>query len=235
MYVKECLINIGISKLPPECKYVAWIDPGVEFENDRWIVDAIQELKTTGIIQLFDKCKTVGREYQTKAEQIGFVKRYFEDFSPKVSKNDSCNGEPGLAWAANKKDLIKLKGFIDFAIGGGGSLYMANGFLGELKKLNLINPTGIYMKKLKKWEKYTISHIDNKLGYLKGGVIQFDFYKEDSNLIILKEKALHENNFDPDKDLKKDRQGLYSFNDPQSPIALKLFEITNPPINIEKT
>ena len=55
MWQKERLINYGLSKLPAECKYFAWIDCDVMFHADDWCQQACEKLKTADVIQLFKK------------------------------------------------------------------------------------------------------------------------------------------------------------------------------------
>ena len=53
LWIKENMINLAISHLPADAKYVAWIDADLEFVNKNWVSDTISALQTYPIIQLF--------------------------------------------------------------------------------------------------------------------------------------------------------------------------------------
>ena len=55
MWQKERLLNIALDYLPPQAKYVAWIDCDVILENTFWYLEAIELLKSNDVIQLFDE------------------------------------------------------------------------------------------------------------------------------------------------------------------------------------
>lgn len=56
LWHKESLLNKIIKDLPPEYRYVFWVDADVIFENKNWLVDGVQELHKNNIIQPFDYC-----------------------------------------------------------------------------------------------------------------------------------------------------------------------------------
>lgn len=57
LWHKESLINKMVAELPPEFKYVFWVDADVLFTNQNWLVEGVEQLKGTAkIIQPFEYC-----------------------------------------------------------------------------------------------------------------------------------------------------------------------------------
>ena len=46
LWYKENLINIAVTHLPSDWKYMAWIDTDIEFTNKNWVDETIQQLQT---------------------------------------------------------------------------------------------------------------------------------------------------------------------------------------------
>lgn len=54
LWQKERLLNIAVSKLPPEAKYVAWMDCDLAFSNPRWAEETVALLARHPLVQLFN-------------------------------------------------------------------------------------------------------------------------------------------------------------------------------------
>ena len=44
LWHKENLLNLGISRLPRDWRYVAWIDADIEFHNPDWAKETVEQL-----------------------------------------------------------------------------------------------------------------------------------------------------------------------------------------------
>ena len=53
IWIKETLINIVISKLPSNWKYVAWIDADISFLNTNWVNETIIKLQSNDVLHYF--------------------------------------------------------------------------------------------------------------------------------------------------------------------------------------
>jgi len=53
LWHKERLLNLVMRKLPSRWNRVAWIDSDVMFARPTWAMDALRELDTHGVVQLF--------------------------------------------------------------------------------------------------------------------------------------------------------------------------------------
>jgi len=60
VWLKENLVNIGVKELPADWKYMAWIDADIEFRNQKWVQDTVDELKLYDIVQMFQTCVNLG-------------------------------------------------------------------------------------------------------------------------------------------------------------------------------
>jgi len=61
---KENLINIGISRLPDDWEYVAWIDADVTFNRPNWVYETLHALQHWDIVQLFSHSLNLGPKYE---------------------------------------------------------------------------------------------------------------------------------------------------------------------------
>ena len=60
IWIKENLVNVIISDLPENWKYLSWIDADLTFLNRNWVQDTISELQTYDIVQLFQTAVNLG-------------------------------------------------------------------------------------------------------------------------------------------------------------------------------
>jgi hypothetical protein len=132
MFYKENLINIALKKMPVTCKYVAWIDADVRFENRDWVENAILALEEYKIVQLFKYSSFLGPKNETDVASLGFgyccvagiyKKNYSTDRLRLLAleyKNSSraLSDFPrtGLAWASTKAVLTAMHGLFDLHI-----------------------------------------------------------------------------------------------------------------------
>lgn len=56
LFHKEAMLNLAIEDLPPEIKYIFWVDADVIFTNLNWLRDGVRELQTANVIQPFEYC-----------------------------------------------------------------------------------------------------------------------------------------------------------------------------------
>ena len=241
MWIKENLINVCISKLPPHWRYVAWLDADIEFVNQDWVSDCISILKKYKVVQLFDECILLNKDKTTMAKKEGFIYKYFKGtfmsptsksskgnayFSPmdkKKGKEDD-HGHPGFAWAMTRDAYEQLGGLIDFAVTGAADTFMAYSFIGELNKTTIPIKNETYLAALKSWEKKSLQAVRKNVTYLSGAIKHYWHGEFKDRQYYEREKILYETNFDPKADIKKDMQGLYQFVSPTSKLSQRLYQ-----------
>lgn len=153
MWQKERLINYGVSKLPDDCDYYAWIDCDVMFHNNEdWAEQAVDKLKNADVIQLFKK---VFYMPQGMIKYDGSKVPFFQGvaWQAKIHRNwlqRRRSGElpfsvPGFAWACKRNLFDNINGetgIYDRNIVGSGDTFLVDCYLnswdvhGFAKKFN---------------------------------------------------------------------------------------------------
>ncbi len=64
LWHKENMINVGISRLPSDWKYVAWIDADLTFNRPDWAAETIHQLQHFDIVQPFSHSINMGPNWQ---------------------------------------------------------------------------------------------------------------------------------------------------------------------------
>jgi hypothetical protein len=214
LWIKENLINLAISRLPADWKYVAWIDADVTFARPDWVGEAIQRLQHWHVVQMFSQAADLGPDYQVLKIHNGFVKCYREEMKPAKSYS---NWHPGFAWAARREYIDTVGGLIDFSILGAADRNMATALIGRLDDSI---PPGLhanYVKQLRIWA-CRAAKVEKNIGYMEGlllhywhGAKKHRKYKERWQILI-------EEQYDPEQDLKKDWQGVWQISRCTTPV-----------------
>jgi hypothetical protein len=129
LWQKERLLNLLLPRLPPACRYVAWLDGDVLMEPG-WRRRAIAALSIDPLIQLFSSLCYLGRDGRQDGHQRQSVAAAVLDgVQPAASLAGVTNrtgnaASPGMAWAA-QRDLLERHGFYDTCIIGGGDTALA--------------------------------------------------------------------------------------------------------------
>ena len=135
MWQKERLINYGTSKLPPECKYFAWIDCDVIFSDDQWANAAEEKLKQCDILQLFKKVIYLpkgdltfqGRKI-TSVQSVIWQYKIHRNWLNRRRYKDLPFSVPGFAWAA-RREVFSDIGIYDRNIVGSGDTFLVDCYL----------------------------------------------------------------------------------------------------------
>lgn len=119
LWQKEAGINIGAKTLPPNKKYIAFLDSDLLFDNDNWAFDGMSMLKKYSAIQLFDRVEYLNISGNIIRENIGSVWNY--------TTHKSQKGCPGGAWMVRRDYFDKIGGLFPYMITGGGDCPMCDG------------------------------------------------------------------------------------------------------------
>jgi len=212
LWVKENLINIGIKSLPSDAKYVAWIDADLEFENPNWVDQTIEALKDKDIVQLFFTCSDMNPYKKT----LGVHKSFGFCFSKNIGKLANCylnsmkgvNFHTGYAWAARIDIIRKLGGLFENAIAGSSDRHMAYAFIGKISSSYPGNVGDSYTKVLHAWSDNAYKEVKGKVGYVDGNINHYWHGKKADRKYQERWSIIKDNNFDPQKDLTKNEQGV---------------------------
>jgi hypothetical protein len=207
---KENTLNLAISRLPSDWKYVAWIDADIEFCRQDWPEEIVAQLQHFDVIQLFQHAVDLGPTGEVLKVNNGFV----YSWSNKLEiKNTYSLWHPGFAWACTKTAFNNLGGLIDFAILGAGDRHMAMALIGKVQQTTDKRLSAGYKEQLDTWEKRATTHIRQNIGYMEGTIYHHFHGSKRKRFYSDRWKILLSHNFDPEFDLKKDWQGLWILSD----------------------
>ena len=213
IWYKENLINIGISKLPSDWQYVAWVDGDIEFLNPKWMENTVQQLQRYPVVQMFVDLIDLGPKYEVLCVDKGFgycyINRdiYGEEFNKTVKETQiNRTWHPGYCWAATRKAIDLLGGLFDVAISGAADGCMARAFIGMADEYISEKAHPNYRKALLNWQERA-SAFQQNIGYVDGSILHHWHgkkvdrkYKDRFNILI-------DGQFDPVTDLSKDSSG----------------------------
>jgi predicted glycosyltransferase involved in capsule biosynthesis len=135
MWQKERLINYGISKLPPDCKYFGWLDCDVIFSVDNWVELAVQKLQDSEIVQLYKRVSYMPKGHtEWRGEKICMLqsviwqKIIHKNWLNRRRTKELPFSTPGFAWSARKETFADI-GIYDRNIIGSGDTFLVDCYL----------------------------------------------------------------------------------------------------------
>ena len=204
LWFKENLLNIGIKNLPPEAKYICWIDADIKFSNTFWAKDTMEALDKYDVVQMFDKAHDLGPDGSFMTSDLSFINRWQNN-----NFTEKKRGRSGFAWAATRPALEKLGYLIDWGIVGSADWFMAFALTDQVTDENLQTKSGGHSHDaLFTWVNRCREHIKKNVGYVSGSVYHSYHGKKADRGYNTRWKILVENAFNPDEDLEYDSQGL---------------------------
>lgn len=211
IWYKENLLNIGIQHLPKDWEYVAWIDADIEFINESWVRDTIEQLQTYDIVQLFTHAIDLGPKGQVMIVHTGFCYLYVnkEPMNNYVCGTTYKNGHTGYAFACKRSAYDSMGGLLDFCILGSADAHMCLAWIGEVKKSLHSKLNDNYKKMCLAYQDRCERHIKRNIGFVHGSIIHRWHSDKPSRQYSSRWKILLDNDFDPLFDIKKNSKGLY--------------------------
>ena len=224
LWFKENLINLAVQRLPPDWKYMAWVDADVIFVRPDWVGETIQQLQHYKVIQMWSQYQDVTPNFELIGTARSFMDCYVYGGIADMGKNMNMDyspakprigypGAPGLAWAMTREAWDYLGGLIDISILGACDWYMAHALVGNLELVLSKKYNPRYLELLMEWQNRAEKHIKRNVGVMKGLAIHYWHGPKVDRKYGSREQILIENNYNPDVDLKRDWQGAYQLTD----------------------
>jgi hypothetical protein len=213
LWHKEAMLNIGISQLPPDWKYMAWIDSDVLFARPDWVQETLQQLQHYSVVQMFSQARDLTPNYSQFHDHKGFVWSWRTGQNPGQSYN---MWHPGFAWAARRDAIDHIGRLFDYAILGAADRHMACSMIGRIEDSF---PDGLktecpeYYEKLLVYQERALKHINKNIGYVDGLLLHYWHGKKADRRYMDRWKILMNCKYDPELDLKRDWQGLWQIAD----------------------
>jgi hypothetical protein len=208
---KENALNLLIARLPADWKYVAWVDADVLFSRPDWAQETLHQLQHFDFVQLFSHAQDLGPDYEPITTFSGFAFSHVTGEPDTASPYGYYTGlkwHPGYAWAARRSALDQVGGLIDKAILGSADRHMAAALIG--KEVSSYHP-GVsdgYKKTIQVWADRAKA-LRKNIGYVPG-MLQHHWHGPKSKRgYSHRWKVLVDSQYHPDKDLKRDTQGLF--------------------------
>lgn len=124
-FQKEALLNLIISKLPPNFTKIIVCDHDIWFENNNWIESAERHLEFYDFIQPFSTCIWKGKD----GKEIGRKSSFLKTGNPRT-------GHPGFCIGFKRSSFERIE-FYPFCIVGGGDTIFAASVSGNAKTAKL--------------------------------------------------------------------------------------------------
>lgn len=208
---KESMLNAGITRLPRDWKYVAWIDADIDFVRPDWPEEIVHTLQHYEVIQCFQSAVDLGPDGEVIKAFESFMYSYVQG-RPWPQGQYYRQWHPGYAWAARREAIDALGGLIDYAILGSADHHMAWALLGAVHH-NAPNISKPYSKYLNVWQDRALRHIRKNVGYMKGTINHHWHGRKKDRRYADRWKILQKYNYNPEWDIQRDWQGIYQFSD----------------------
>jgi len=206
VWTKENLLNIGLSRLPADWKYAAWIDADIAFRRCDWAAETVHALQTWDVVQPWTDCYDLGPNGEHVAVHRSFC-RIWQD-GGEVGGGYGTFAHPGYAWAATRQALEHLGGLIETAALGAADHHMALALTGHVERSIPASLTGAYAAPLRRWERRAMQHIAGNIGAIGGTIEHFWHGEKRLRRYIERWDVLSGHSFDPDEDLKRNVWGV---------------------------
>ena len=206
---KECMINRGIAHLPPDWRYVAWVDADVFFRKRSWASETVDALQLYDVVQPWSDCYDLGPDDDHLQTHRSFC-RLYKDSKP-INPSGAAGYEfahPGYAWAATRQALERLGGLLEVAALGAADHHMALGLIGRAAESL---PGGIhpnYQRAVMRWQEWATQHTCGNIGYVPGSIEHRWHGSKDLRKYVDRWSILLKHAFDPIEDLKRNTSGL---------------------------
>jgi len=213
-FFEENLINIAISKLPPDAKYVAWCNCDINFTNSHWVEDTINSLKTFKAVQLFERIFYTDNEGNEVEQSKGFAARLFgrkkeNDSVEKILKENTI--ESKYAWGFRYEVLKELGGLIDFSPIGNNHKIMAYCLANMAEQYIPIGISFPFKEAIEEWQNNAREVLRNNIGFVIGAIqVPLSKAKKESE-VYDNWPLLQDHKFNQVNDLYKNKDGLYCF------------------------
>ena len=216
LWHKENMLNIAISRLPADWKYVAWIDADINFSRSDWAEETINQLQHYDVVQMFSHATDLGPKYEPLKTHNGFCYSYLNQDQTTARTTNYNSWHSGFAWAITREAFDSLGGLMDISILGSGDRQMAMCLIGQVEETfypGMMDHCPEYANVLLQWQNRANKFIKKNVGYVSGTILHNWHGKKVDRGYADRWKILLEDNFNPNLDLKKDWQGLYQLTD----------------------
>jgi len=230
LWHKESLLNYLILDLPRKYQYVFWVDADVIFSNKNWLVDSVNKLQYSNMIQPFEYCihlepaelkpsfnvdtRYVLDNIYQHLKMIGHNRKVWKSFcynQVEKANSDGCSeeynthGHVGFAWGI-RRNILDIIDLYDKALVGGADHIMAHAAVGQIPHTCITKSFTDNIDEVNEWSNKFYGQVQGSVSYTPGNLYHIwhgDLAKREY-LKRVKEFTIKSKNI-----TEKDENGLY--------------------------
>jgi len=217
-WTKECLLNLGIQRLPSSAKYIGTFDADVFFRRPGWAANVVNALQLYEVVQPWSDAYDLGPHDEHIQHHKSFANQFVtgEPVVPGGAQWWTFNGGPydyphsGYAWAWTRQALDWCGGLFEAGGMGSGDHHMALAVVGRVERSVPNGASEGYRRALMRWQ-HNAAHLNRSLGCVPG-TIEHRFHGRKSDRQYLSRWGMFvRHGFDPETDLKRNTWGVLEF------------------------
>lgn len=216
LWHKENLLNIGVSRFPDDWHYGAVIDADFLMTRSDWATEAIHQLQHYRWVQLFSSYSDLTHDHQASRAMPSFATimdrlNASEWATPYYGTTSLVHGAPGGAWAFRRDAFDDVGGLLDTCILGSADWHMAYSLAGKVNRhADFTVLSRGYVESLHEWADRAAGN-RGSVGCVQNHAMHYWHGHKDKRAYATRVKILKKHCFDPRRDLKRDWQGVLSW------------------------
>jgi len=237
LWHKESLLNKVIAELPPQFKYVFWVDADVLFTNRNWIPESVEKLRGEArILQPFEYCVHLNKDedkpdFDLSKERINASKfnrhpQVWRSFCANYATTEfsDCSdynkhGHVGFAYGARREVLEKCP-LYDRCLIGGADHIIAHAAAGHIPHNCITKAFADDIDEVNDWSRDFFKVVQGKIDYTPGDLFHIWHGDTDRRQYLKRIKDFTPEN----KEIRhKDENGLYVTGKEDSPYIKEYF------------
>lgn len=227
IWLKECLLNIGVARLPPSAKYIFFCDADVRFQNPHVLEDVVHALQVHRVVQPFETALDMGPHGEVLDVHKSFAwclqqgmewVPNVEAYSSKARKSVEYKGignvfHPGFAVCFRREVLEGVRGLPEAGVLGAGDHHCLTAIIGRAGDSVPADIHPNYRAEVLAWEERAKEHIKGDLGYVRGCIMHSFHGAKHLRYYKSRWQVLTRNGYDPATDIYKNLQGVLELKD----------------------
>jgi hypothetical protein len=226
LWHKENAINLGIQRLPQDAKYIGCVDADVQWARADWADETVHALQHYDVVQMWSEAQDLDPDHHSLGPRFSLAYCWIHGLPRKkvkvcgdyyeyeqTNKEAAFYWHPGYAWAYRRSALDAVGGLLDTCILGGADYHMAYGLIGEIE--DTINRPSLrsYNAIIRRWAHRADKYIKRNVGYVPGLILHSWHGAKARRRYKDRWQIFEETQFCPNRDLKRDCQGLWQIDD----------------------
>jgi hypothetical protein len=217
LWQKERLLNVALSHVPSDCRYVAWLDCDIVFDRDDWAERTVDLLERYPLCQLYNTVYHIARDAPIEktfaiASHVSVARALADGIVPQPRSASEREYKRGHAWAADRS-LLERTGLYDRSIVGAGDKFIAFAAIGQAKAVVTMAPcspahAGDYLT----WAESFRKEVDGRLGCLNTDVFHLWHGDLRDRGYGVRHSILADHGYDPQTDIALDAEGCWRWN-----------------------